>query len=165
MRAGVDGAIDPNRARRRFAYTDVLTRRTRRGKLAHPYRVWRSDPNGADRTRATSSGHESVASGLASATRRADIRRRAWPAAPSYRSSEVRMLQSNTVRRVAVATVVAFVAACQDATPSAPVAPALERSARAQERLEAVFQRISPDVMELPGTVFADNDEATGRIV
>ena len=74
------------------------------------------------------------------------------------------MLQSKTVRRLAAAAVT-LVAACQDATPSNPIAPSLERSARAQERLEAVFQRISPEVMALPGTVFSDNDEVAGKVV
>jgi hypothetical protein len=75
------------------------------------------------------------------------------------------MLQSKTARRLAVAAATTLVAACQDGTPSDPIAPSLERSARAQERLEAVFQRVSPDVMDLPGTVFADNDEAAGKVV
>lgn len=61
-------------------------------------------------------------------------------------------------------------AACQDATqsPTAPVVPQMPQAARspqAQARLEAIFQSASPEVMALPGTVFADNDEAAGKVV
>jgi hypothetical protein len=61
-------------------------------------------------------------------------------------------------------------AACQDATqsPTAPVVPQTPQAARspqAQARLEAIFQSASPEVMALPGTVFADNDEAAGKVV
>jgi hypothetical protein len=82
---------------------------------------------------------------------------------------EVRMEQRNTLRRVTVAASVALLAACQDSpTPFAPVSqePALlARSQQAQERLEALFQATSPEVMAIPGTVFADNDEVAGRLV
>jgi hypothetical protein len=76
----------------------------------------------------------------------------------------------NTLRRVAIAASVALVAACQDSpTPFAPPAPQepalLARSQQAQDRLEALFQATSPDVMAIPGTVFADNDEVAGRLV
>ena len=71
--------------------------------------------------------------------------------------------------RFALLTLVVL-AACQDASqsPTAPVvpkAPQAERSPVAQARLEAIFQRTSPEVMALPGTVFADNDEAVGKVV
>jgi hypothetical protein len=61
-------------------------------------------------------------------------------------------------------------AACQDASqsPTAPVvpqAPVAARSPQAQARLEAIFQNASPEVMALPGTVFADNDEVVGKVV
>ena len=61
-------------------------------------------------------------------------------------------------------------AACQDASqsPTAPVVPegpVAARSPQAQARLEAIFQNASPEVMALPGTVFADNDEAVGKVV
>ena len=80
------------------------------------------------------------------------------------------MEQRTILRRAALAASVALLAACQDAsTPTGPLttddSPALARSSRAQERLEALFQAASPEVMALPGTVFADNDEVAGRLV
>ena len=79
------------------------------------------------------------------------------------------MEQRKTLRRAAVAATVALLAACQDSpAPTAPAAPApvsLARSAQAQDRLEALFQSTSPEVMAIPGTVFADNDEVAGRLV
>ena len=60
-------------------------------------------------------------------------------------------------------------AACQDASqPTAPAVPETPQAARspvAQARLEAIFQRTSSEVLELPGTVFADNDEVAGKVV
>src|SRR5215218_3207312 len=73
------------------------------------------------------------------------------------------MNSRNTARRAALVASVAFVAACQDA-PTAPTVEAA-RAQQAQDRLEALFQRASPEVMALPGTVFADNDEVAGRLV
>ena len=79
------------------------------------------------------------------------------------------MVHNSAVRRVAFAAVAVLLAACQDApTPTGPTPPAspdAARSAQAQARLEALFQRSSPEVMALPGTVFADNDERVGRLV
>jgi hypothetical protein len=76
--------------------------------------------------------------------------------------------QQSVARLVALATIT--LAACQDATnpPTAPVvpqAPQAARSPQAQARLEAIFQDASPEVMALPGTVFADNDEVVGKVV
>ena len=66
----------------------------------------------------------------------------------------------------AVAALLA-IAACQDAPDPTGVAssPRAAASPVAQDRLEAMFQRISPDVMALPGTVFSDNDESIGKVV
>ena len=75
--------------------------------------------------------------------------------------------KSAVLRSVVLGSLV-VAAACQDASmPTAPAAvkPQLARSPQAQARLEAIFQSTSPDVMALPGTVFADNDEAVGRVV
>src|SRR5215216_5812890 len=70
------------------------------------------------------------------------------------------------LRRASAAVAVALVAACQDGAPTGtPSDPSLARSAQAQDRLEAVFQRISPEVMAIPGTVFSDNDEVAGKLV
>jgi hypothetical protein len=76
--------------------------------------------------------------------------------------------RQSVARLVAVATIA--LAACQDATnpPTGPVIPQTPQTARspqAQARLEAIFQDVSPEVMALPGTVFADNDEAVGKVV
>lgn len=75
-----------------------------------------------------------------------------------------------SLRRLAALATVASLAACVDSTSPTDLTrgeiDALEeRSSNAQERLEAVFQRIAPDIMALPGTVFADNDERSGRLV
>jgi hypothetical protein len=78
------------------------------------------------------------------------------------------MVSRNIARHAAVLASAVLFAACQDASgPAAPVAggPQLARSAQAQERLEAIFQRVSPDVMGIPGTVFSDNDEVAGKVV
>src|SRR5688500_8649375 len=81
------------------------------------------------------------------------------------------MLHRHFSRPLAVAAVLVL-AACQDAaSPTTPAtlqsdeSPSMARSAQAQARLEAIFQRTSPGVMELPGTVFADNDEVAGKVV
>src|SRR3712207_3606578 len=75
-------------------------------------------------------------------------------------------MESRTiVRRTAAVLSVVAVSACSDAAPTGtPSEPSL-RSAVAQERLEAVFQRISPEGVPRPGTVFSDNDEAVGKVV
>jgi hypothetical protein len=71
----------------------------------------------------------------------------------------------STSRFTVLAAAFALVA-CQDSPiPTEPNAPSMGRSASSQDRLEALFARTSPAVMELAGTVFADNDEAAGRLV
>jgi hypothetical protein len=75
------------------------------------------------------------------------------------------MESRSTLRRIAAVAALGLVTACQDAPdPTGPAARA-DRSPVAQDRLEAVFQRISPEVMALQGTVFSDNDEAIGKVV
>ena len=75
------------------------------------------------------------------------------------------MRSTNMQRRATLVVMIALVAACQDAPgPTAPDVQAA-RAPQAQDRLEALFRRASPEVMALPGTVFADNDEAAGRLV
>jgi hypothetical protein len=76
--------------------------------------------------------------------------------------------RQSVTRFVALGTIA--LAACQDASqsPTAPVVPQSPQAARspvAQARLEALFQNTSPEVMSLPGTVFADNDEVAGKVV
>ncbi len=71
--------------------------------------------------------------------------------------------------RPGVAVAVLFLAACADR--AAPVAPADEAS-QAQERVvhsrpqvAAWFERLSPEVMSLPHTVYAAHDENTNQLV
>ncbi len=73
-------------------------------------------------------------------------------------------------RLYALASSAFVLVACTDApTPSEPSARNLstsaERSQVAQDRLAALFRDVSPDIMSLPGTVFADNDEVRGKLV
>jgi len=81
----------------------------------------------------------------------------------------MRYSRKSVARFVTLGTIVALAACSDDASrPTAPVvpqAPQAARSPQAQARLEALFQRTSPEVMALPGTVFADNDEVAGRLV
>jgi hypothetical protein len=69
---------------------------------------------------------------------------------------------------VAATAVAAF--ACTDSPnpvsprPSDGLTPTMSRGA-AQDRLAALFANASPAVMALGGTVFADNDEAAGKLV
>lgn len=70
--------------------------------------------------------------------------------------------------RLAALALVAL-AACQDAptptAPSIPQAPQAARSPQAQARIEAIFQGTKTEVMSIPGTIFADNDEVAGKVV
>ena len=76
--------------------------------------------------------------------------------------------RKSAAARVALLSLIAL-AACQDASqptaPAVPDAPQAARSPVAQARLEAIFQRTSSEVLDLPGTVYADNDEAAGKVV
>jgi hypothetical protein len=80
------------------------------------------------------------------------------------------MNSGRALRRVAIATVVLFIAACSvaDRGPSGPSVPPTGavgtsslRSMRAAER----FRRAAPEVLALDGAVFADHDEITDRLV
>jgi hypothetical protein len=71
---------------------------------------------------------------------------------------------------IAVASSVFVFAACSDApTPNDPSARNLstsaERSQVAQDRLAALFPDVSSEIMAMPGTVYADNDEAQNKLV
>jgi hypothetical protein len=75
-------------------------------------------------------------------------------------------------RRDAIRTVVALSAlvalGCTDSpAPSEPngVSPSFSRSSTAQDRLAALFPETSAEVLALPGTVFADHDESSGKLV
>lgn len=80
------------------------------------------------------------------------------------------MHPSVSIRRVAVIAVLGSLAACVDSTAPTGLSRGeldalTQRSDNAQERLEALFQRLAPEIMGMPGTVFADNDERAGRLV
>jgi hypothetical protein len=75
-----------------------------------------------------------------------------------------------SVRRAAVIATLTALAACVDSTSPTGLTPSdidalTARSDNAQDRLEAVFQRVAPEIMAMPGTVFADNDERAGRLL
>src|SRR5215213_9184295 len=100
-------------------------------------------------------------------TRRVGIRLRdraaPGPVSPPHRARSI-MVPRNAARS-AVAVAAVLVAACYDApTPTGPDARAAV-AGQGQDRLEALFRKASPEVMALPGTVFADNDEAVGKLV
>jgi hypothetical protein len=77
------------------------------------------------------------------------------------------MTPKSTARLFVVGSL-ALIAACADApSTTAPLAEdqSLASIAQGQDRREAAFQRVSPEVMGIPGTVFSDNDERIGKVV
>jgi hypothetical protein len=74
----------------------------------------------------------------------------------------------NASRTLVAATAIAAFACTDTPNPVSPankdLTPSLARGA-AQDRLEALFGPASAEIMALPGTVFADNDEAAGKLV
>ena len=75
------------------------------------------------------------------------------------------MRTAAAVRLIATAALAA-VAACSDGSlPSDPSSPQFDRSPQGQARLAALFDQASSEVLALPGTVYADHDEAVGRLV
>jgi hypothetical protein len=77
------------------------------------------------------------------------------------------MMRSNIAVGAVVLAAAVFATACQDlpTTLAAPDDALAARSAHAPQDLEAWFARSSPEVLALPGTVFADHDEANNRLV
>ena len=79
------------------------------------------------------------------------------------------MKSRRVLRRVTVASVLAFLAACSvGETPNAPSPPETSQlpltSARALRAMER-FNRATPEVLAIEGTVFADHDENTDQLV
>src|SRR5512141_1847382 len=76
-------------------------------------------------------------------------------------------MKHNAARWAALAVAAVIVAACTDSKQ--PVAPSQQirqgMSATAQSHLPDWFELSSPVVLALPGTVFADNDEANNRLL
>jgi hypothetical protein len=72
-------------------------------------------------------------------------------------------------RTLVVASFFGVLSCTDSSAPSDPsgsnIAPLSERSPVAQDRLAALFPETSSEVMALPGTVFADNDEVKGKLV
>lgn len=74
-------------------------------------------------------------------------------------------MKSDLTARLGVIVAIVTLIACTDAPdPVDPGARYLSRAAT-QEQLAAVFPRVSAQIMSLPGTVFADHDEAIGKLV
>ncbi|HEX2190118.1 MAG TPA: hypothetical protein VHG51_14520 [Longimicrobiaceae bacterium] len=78
------------------------------------------------------------------------------------------MTRTSIARRILLSGVVIFAAACQDGT--GVVAPESAAAARAgqghtQQDLAAWFERASPAALAVGGAVFADHDEANGRLL
>src|SRR5215210_7410487 len=74
------------------------------------------------------------------------------------------MFRNHLLRLVAVAGA-AQVSACQDTPPNSPSSdPGLTRAGQ-QDPLPGWFARSSPEVLALPGAVFADHDEANNRLL
>ena len=71
------------------------------------------------------------------------------------------------LRPVAAAVAAAFIfAACADSpSPTSPEGDPELAAGRGQDPLPGWFARASTEVMALPGTVFADHDEAAGKLV
>ncbi len=75
-------------------------------------------------------------------------------------------LNLNTLRLIVPAALVVVAAACQDATtPMAPVAARITPSAYAPQQVERWFDLMAREGLALPGTVLADYDETTNRVV
>ena len=75
------------------------------------------------------------------------------------------MRTGTAVRLVATAALAAVAACSEGSLPSDPSSPQFDRSPQAQARLAALFDQASSDVLALPGAVYADHDEAVGRLV
>ncbi|HEX6250212.1 MAG TPA: hypothetical protein VFZ56_02125 [Gemmatimonadaceae bacterium] len=73
---------------------------------------------------------------------------------------------SRTVSHLWIAAAAFVVIGCADSPdPTAPLQDASLSRGVAQDRLAELFARTSPAVMAMGGTVFADHDEAAGKLV
>lgn len=73
---------------------------------------------------------------------------------------------SRTASHLWIAAAAFVVIGCADSPdPTAPLQDASQSRGVAQDRLAELFARTSPAVMALGGTVFADHDEAAGKLV
>lgn len=76
------------------------------------------------------------------------------------------MSSALSARRVLFFSSILVLAACADPSTT-PLTPTDESASlgQGQDRIEAAFHRVSPEVMAIPGTVFSDNDERIGKVV
>src|SRR5688572_1087333 len=75
--------------------------------------------------------------------------------------------KKNTLRMFLAAAAVVAVACTDSPAPSEPGggSPSYSRSSTAQDRLAALFPDVSAEILAAPGTVYADHDEARGKLV
>ena len=76
------------------------------------------------------------------------------------------MIRKQIVQRTSILACIAVVSACADA--SSPTAPSSDVNLAAhggQDRLASWFAQASPEVLALPGAVFADHDERANKLV
>jgi hypothetical protein len=78
------------------------------------------------------------------------------------------MSSALSARRMFLGSSILVLAACAE-PGNTPLSPNGESASLGQgqsgDRIEAAFQRVSPEVMGIPGTVFSDNDERIGKVV
>ena len=75
-------------------------------------------------------------------------------------------MRTGKAPRLIASAALAALAACSDGSlPSDPSSPTFARSPQAQARLAALFEQAAPEVLALPGAVYADHDENVGRLV
>ena len=77
------------------------------------------------------------------------------------------IFNKNTLRMFLAAAAVGAVACTDSPAPSEPggASPSYSQSSTAQDRLAALFPQVSAEILAQPGTVFADHDEARGKLV
>lgn len=77
------------------------------------------------------------------------------------------MISSNTASRFLIAASAFALVACADSPNPVqpPISVSLAQQGVAQDRIAAHFTKASPAVMALDGTVFADHDEKTNKLV
>ena len=76
-------------------------------------------------------------------------------------------MQRFSTKHVLFGSSLLVLAACAEpgTGPISNASSTANANGQGQDRIEAAFQRVSPDVMSIPNTVFADNDERIGKVV
>jgi hypothetical protein len=76
------------------------------------------------------------------------------------------MTRKQLAQRVSILACIALVSACADAaSPTAPSPDVRLAAQGGKDRLASWFDQASPEVMALPGAVFADHDERANKLV